>query len=172
MFNMSSGKAVEMSLDQLMKTPADDIPRYLKIKDAVVPAGSYVEFRKSKSNSLQNIYYPVYPGTVAVGDDSQLAKLVINDSHVTDSDLDSTGTYFSNPKFTIEGKFDNDKLGEDVLKLFTESGLKVSPDAVVLNRGDTGMSTGNAIIISIIGLLVMVISAATFIPEGTLMGMS
>ncbi|GAB3525440.1 RDD family protein [Emticicia fontis] len=60
-FNMASGKPVEMTLDQLFKTPTTDLPRYLKITDAVVPSGSYVEIRKATSNSLQEIYYPVYP---------------------------------------------------------------------------------------------------------------
>jgi hypothetical protein len=196
-FNMSTGTVIEMTLDQLMKTPADEIPRYLKIKDAVVPSGSYVEFRKSKSNSLRGIYYPVYPsnevkidikdiskvvssdsmkvvadssGNVSLMKDTDNinSKLVIYDSHVKDSDLDSTGTYFSNPNFTIEGKYDGEKLGEDVLNLFKESGLNVSPEAVVLNRGDTGMETSKAIMLVILGLLAMFIGVLSFIPEETL----
>jgi hypothetical protein len=196
-FNMVTGKVIEMTLEQLMKTPADDIPRYLKIKDAVVPSGSYVEFRNSRSKILTEIYYPVYPGNAvetdvkdinkvsgkdsmkAVADSSEHissmrntddinSKLVIRDSHVSDSDLGSKGTYFSNRNFTIEGQYDGAKLGEDVQKLFKELGLNVSPEAIVLNRGDSGMDTNKASMLVVFGLLTILIVGLSFIPETTL----
>jgi hypothetical protein len=169
-FNMSSGKAKEMTLAQLLKTPAEEIPRYLKIKDAVVPSGSYVEYRTGKSNSLSSIYYPVFSINEAVNNNETdiMSKLVIHDSHVTDSDLDSTGTYFSNPKFTIEGQYNGDLLDEENIRLFKESGLKVSAEAIVLNRGDTGMATSKASMLVGFGLLTMLIGVLSFIPEGTL----
>ncbi|MEY3241007.1 MAG: hypothetical protein RIR11_2445 [Bacteroidota bacterium] len=196
-FNISTGKVIEMTLDQLLKTPADDIPRYLKIKDAVVPSSSYVEIRSGKSNALTTIYYPVYSSddvTIdiedlnntssndtlkGVVDSTELialmkkaystdSKLVIHDSHVKDADLGSTGTYFSNPEFTIEGKYDGEKLNGIILNLFKESGLNVSPEAIVLSRGDSGMSTNGAVMLVIFGLLTMLIGVSSFIPEATL----
>jgi hypothetical protein len=195
-FNMSADKSISMTLDQLIKTPTEEIPRYLKIKDAVVPSGSYVEFRSGKQNALSGIYYPVYPSaevkfdikdTDKLGGDSAKvildstgklslmkhtdnmnSKLVIHDTHVTDADLDSTGKYFNNPTFSIEGQYDGDKLGEDVLNLFSESGLNVSPDAIVLNRGNKGMGTFEAIFATLAGLFVMLICILSFVPESKL----
>jgi hypothetical protein len=199
-FNLTSGKVIEMTLEQLMKTPVDNIPRYLKIKDAVVPSDSYVEFRKKKRNTLTGIYYPVYPssdleidmnnfsdtndilsndsirifedtlGNISLlkNPDNLFSRLVIHDTHVKDSDLDSTGTYFSNPKFTIEGQYNGDVLTEDVLRIFKESGLNVSSDALVLNRGNTGMDNGKASILVVFGLLIMLLGVISFIPETTL----
>ena len=71
-FNLASGKAIEMTLDQLVKTSKADLPRYLKIKDAVVPSDSYIEI--ADNNSFKEIYYPVYPKN-HVNSDFDIAKL-------------------------------------------------------------------------------------------------
>lgn len=203
-FNMASSKPVEMTLDELFKTPKETLPRYLKIKDAVVPAGSYVETRKGKSNSLQEIYYPVYPsedvkiplselnkeGISNQPEDSKIvvdttgklsivkntdkinAKLVIHDTHIQESDLDSTGKYFSSPDFTIEGKFDGSQLGSDIVKLFTDAGLNIEEDAILLHRGDSGMSTPTATLLALMAALVGILAILTFIPQDTLLKFS
>ncbi|WP_337044749.1 RDD family protein [Emticicia sp. 17c] len=95
-FNIQSGKPVEMTLAEFFKTPAEDLPLYLKIKDAVVPAGSYVHLRKEKTNSLEGIYYPVYPkNEVQASFDfnkvDSLNKVISKDSLAFSIAKDSTG---------------------------------------------------------------------------------
>lgn len=95
-FNLASDKPVELTLDQLFKTPKADLPRYLKIKDAVVPSGSYVYETGGKSNSLKGIYYPVYPDTEVVSNFSaskmdSIQKGLAGDSTAFKIAQDSTG---------------------------------------------------------------------------------
>lgn len=197
-FNLTTRKAIEMTFEELMNTPSDEIPLYLKIKDAVVPSDSYVEFRDSESNSLNSIYYPVYAikdvklnittfknitkyGEIKVVSDSSgnlsalkntnniNSKLVIYDPYVKESELDSTGgTYFNNPNFTIEGEYSKDKISAEVLNLLTESGLNVSPDAIVLKKGFTPAQTSNALLVVIIGSIILILGITSFLPESTL----
>ncbi|MBC7450834.1 MAG: hypothetical protein H7259_05035 [Cytophagales bacterium] len=196
-FNMLSGKPVEISFEDVLHTPTDALPRYMKIIDAVVPSQSYVEKRNAEKNILQGIYYPVYSkeGVLIDADkfsemridsakesfnivmdsanhiairkntDNMLALLVIHDTQVTDSDLDSNGTYFSNPEFTIEGKYVEGILGADVLDLFQQSNLNVDPKAIILERGLTGVSTSNALLILFACSLLIALCLISLIPE-------
>ncbi|RZK14275.1 MAG: RDD family protein [Flavobacterium sp.] len=196
-FNMASDKPIEMTLDELFKTPTADLPRYLRIKDAVVPSGSYIEQRKVKTNILQDIYYPVYPSSVkaklnltnldsiqqalkkdslafSVTNDMSIiqntnkieARLVIHDTHVTDKDLDSA--YFSSSDFTIEGQYDGTTLPNNIKRLLTDENIKISDNALMLKRGEKGMSTSTAIAVIIGAFLMGVLCILTLIPSNTL----
>ncbi|WP_018343450.1 hypothetical protein [Cytophaga aurantiaca] len=197
-FNLTGGKAVEMTFEELMNAPVDQIPRYVKITDAVVPSASYAEFRNSKSNSLSSIYYPVYSskdvkldikelkdamhsGNVQVVADSTgkisvlkntdaiVSKVIIHDPYVKESELDSTGgKYFNNPNFTIEGQYSDEKVSTEVLNLLTEAGINVSPDAIVLNKGYTPSKTINALIAVCIGTIIIALVCLSCLPEKTL----
>ncbi|UTA67662.1 hypothetical protein [Emticicia sp. 21SJ11W-3] len=204
-FNMASGKTVEMSFDQLIKTPKAELPRYLKIKDAVVPSGTYVYERSKKRGTLRGIYYPVYPeqkqsikisgakvdsllkaanvksSSLQNEADSSVsiplmqdyssteAKLVIHDTHVQESDIDdSTGHYFDSPTFSIEGRNSGDAIPDDIKSLFTEDGIKISNDAILLKKGETVMKTSSAIILSVVALIIGVLGILTFFPTNVL----
>lgn len=197
-FNIYSSKPVEVSISELLKTSPENIPRYLKIKDAVVPSGSYVEYRKEKNNSLVGIYYPVYPhesvkinldsvsqlksdnskiiadstGNIAIykNTDNIEANLVIYDTHVLDNDLDSTGTYFNSPTFSIEGQYSGEKLTNETLNLFTSSGLHINANAIVLKRGDKGFSNGAAIGLILLGIFLLITLTLSFVPTQNLIG--
>ncbi len=203
-FLMEADKAVEITLEQLFKTPKDDLPRYIKIKDAVVPASTYVHERNQKYNILMGIYYPVYPKEEAVLDlidqdpnnkkesnaenttslksDSTEnvlimpdvynieARLVIHDRNVQESQLesDSTDNYFNSPTFSIEGKYDGFRLDSETKKLFEEEGIKISKDAIVLNRGDKVMPYYLVFLTLFIALATLILSVASFIHTNAL----
>ncbi len=195
LFNIQSGKPIEMTLEQITTSTKEKLPRYIKIKDAVVPSGMYVEVRKN--TDLEHIYYPVYPkksvevdikdlktikdttsmdlvadstGKLSILKDTKImyARLVIKDGQVNARDLGDKGTYFSNPSFSIEGRYDNSAIGADVMDIFRNGGLNVAPDAILLEKGAASFTTSTALLMILVGFFVILACSLSFVPTATL----
>lgn len=182
-------KPVEMSFQQLINTPKEDIPRYIRITDAVAGT-SYVSSRTKRSDKLNSIYYPVYPNwelnnleglnlnsksdSVIVSADSLgnisysinpkylYASLIILDDQVDDESLNFT--YFTNSSLTIEGQYQKHSLDDEIMYLFTKQGLKISSEAIILHKNIKILNISVAYLILVLGLTLMALIIFSFLP--------
>jgi len=196
-FNLSndSSESVKMTIPQLLKTPKESLPRYIKITDAITPSNSVVEVKRKKS-SLE-IFYPVYPlkdisvseedieESIAEGDtvqnsflvdstgniistkkrDNLVAKLVINDKKPS-NDYEKE---LSSSKFSIEGRFTDASIPDDVLNIFKRENIKISSDVIVLERGESSMSLSMAIKEGTFCLVIAILSIISFFSHNTIL---
>lgn len=196
-FNLSndSSESVKMTIPQLLKTPKESLPRYIKITDAITPSNSVVEVKRKKS-SLE-IFYPVYPlkdisvseedieESIAEGDtvqnsflvdstgniistkkrDNLVAKLVINDKKPS-NDYEKE---LSSSKFSIEGRFTDASIPDDVLNIFKRENIKISSDVIVLERGENSMSLSMAIKEGTFCLVIAILSIISFFSHNTIL---
>jgi hypothetical protein len=127
---------------------------------------------KRGDTTLSSVSYPVYSKTEiqknpnATSDDLT-ASVVVKDAEVTQKMLDSN-TYFSDSTFSIQGQFDGTIIDDETTKLLTESGYKVSKNAIVLNRGKSPMSMTSSLIWSILAALFALINILSLLPVNTL----
>ena len=190
LFNLASEKPFEMTFDEIVKTPKEDLPRYIKIKPPIIPSGSYVYEKAEKSTILQIIYYPVYPeiesdskidSTLKTVADSSLsisllqdfdniqAQIVIRDNYAkVDESDDSLRHYFESLNFSAEGRYDWEPLPDDIRTLFEDGDVKLSEDVILLKKGEKGLKTSTAIWVIILSIGVGLISASSFIPTSVL----
>lgn len=196
-FNLSndSSESVKMTIPQLLKTPKESLPRYIKITDAITPSNSVVEVQRKKS-SLE-IFYPVYPlkdisvseedieESIAEGDtvqnsflvdstgniistkkrDNLVAKLVINDKN-PGNDYEKN---LSSSKFSIEGRFTDASIPDDVLNIFKRENIKISSDVIVLERGESSMSLLMAIKLGTFCMVIAILSIISFFSHNTIL---
>jgi hypothetical protein len=166
-FNIQRGNAPTISLSQLKKLAYGDIPRYFSISEAVVPSTSYVKVSKKKNNgqeSFRYIYYPVFPASSGDSSTANHAYVVVKDFHATENELKSN-QYFTSGSFKIEGKFSGDRITSEIKKLFTDGGIEIESDAIILERDSEPWSSVLCILFILLGMLTCAWICISFIPE-------
>ena len=165
-FNLEQSNIPSFSIDELKQMSDNQIPRYLTIKDAVIPSGSYIrEAKKSRLGveTLQDIVYPVYPES---NDSSahEAAYVVVKDSKVNEDELKS-GNYFNSPQFFIGGRFSNERIPESMRQMFEQHEIPVSQNAILIEKNEVPMSFVQSLIISILGILLSVWLILSFLQK-------
>ncbi|XDD49757.1 hypothetical protein AB3N59_15435 [Leptospira sp. WS92.C1] len=161
-FHSAKKNKTEFTFAEFVATPADQIPRYIQIKDGVVPANHYVI--STKKNRLQHITYPV--ATLAKGNIKHV-KVIVKDSDVTQEALDN-GTYFSSPEFTIEGRFKDTTLDSESEKIYKDMGYTLDDNLYMIERGSEPLGFFPALGLAIAFSLITILIAVSFIPETTM----
>ncbi|TGM60193.1 hypothetical protein [Leptospira adleri] len=151
-FNSEKKNRKEFTFEEFVSTPADQIPRYVKIKD-VVPAYDYVEF--SKHDRLESIAFMV---TSLEKAGSKNVKVIVKDSDVTQEEFDNS-TYFSSLSFSIEGRFSDDALfGDRAVSFYKNKGYVLDRPVYLIERGDEPLG-----LIPALGLMIAVLIFEIFI---------
>ncbi|MBW0435267.1 hypothetical protein [Leptospira yasudae] len=158
-FHSAKKNKTEFTFSEFVSTPADQIPRYIKIKDGVVPANNYVI--STKKNRLQHITYPV--ATIDQSG-SKKVKVIVKDSDVTQEELDN-GTYFSSPTFAIEGRFNDTSLDSESEKIYKDMGYTLDDRLYVIERGSEPLGFFPALAIAVFFALLGFFIAGSFLPE-------
>lgn len=188
-FNLEIKNPKTYTIEELQKTSKENLPRYIVVKDAQAMQASqslgvdsvdgsdiklmsynYVIQQRVKKGdtSLSYILYPVYSkAVIAKSADTDAASItsyvVMKDAHVTEKELEGD-KYFSDSAFSINGKFDGDVIDEESHKILSESGYKVSKDAIILERGNTPMSLTSSIILTLVALLISALVILSLLP--------
>ncbi|PJZ53921.1 hypothetical protein [Leptospira adleri] len=151
-YNYEKKNRKEFTFEEFVSTPADQIPRYVKIKD-VVPAYDYVEF--SKHDRLESIAFMV---TSLEKAGSKNVKVIVKDSDVTQEEFDNS-TYFSSLSFSIEGRFSDDALfGDRAVSFYKSKGYVLDRPVYLIERGDEPLG-----LIPALGLMIAVLIFEIFI---------
>ncbi|AYV56537.1 hypothetical protein CH370_08725 [Leptospira kmetyi] len=156
-FHSAKNNKTEFTFAEFIATPADKIPRYIKIKDGVVPANNYVI--STKKERLQHITYPVATANSGL----EKVKVIVKDSAVTQEALDD-GTYFSSPTFAIEGRFNDTSLDLESQKIYKDMGYVLDDHLYLIERGSEPIGFFPALGLAIVSLFLGLFIAATFIP--------
>ncbi|RHX85492.1 hypothetical protein [Leptospira stimsonii] len=161
-FHSAKDHKTEFTFVEFVSTPADRIPRYIKIKDGVVPANNYVI--STKKDRLQHITYPVATLDQA---GSKHVKVIVKDSAVTQEELDN-GTYFSSPEFAIEGRFNDTSLDSESEKIYKDMGYVLDTPIYLIERGSEPLGFFPALGLAILALIFGIFAAASLLPESVL----
>ncbi|TGM60194.1 hypothetical protein [Leptospira adleri] len=161
-FHSAKNNKTEFTFVEFVSTPADQIPRYIKIKDGVVPANNYVI--STKKDRLQHITYPV---TTLDKTGTKHVKVIVKDSSVTQEELDD-GTYFSSPSFSIEGRFNDTSLDSESEKIYKDMGYVLDSPIFLIERGSEPLGFFPALGLAIAALIFGIFVAASLLPESIL----
>jgi hypothetical protein len=191
-FNLEVKNPKKFTVNQLKTKNPDTLSKYIVLTDAQLMQVTYVDSSeiddtasyyetynyviqqkiKRGDTSMSYITYPIYSLTQlnenpeATSMDLE-SHVVVEDSRVTEKELEND-EYFRDSKFSVMGQCDGKKIDDETHKLLTESGYKISKEAIVLRRGNTPMTLANSIIFSILASLLAILMSLTLIPENVL----
>jgi hypothetical protein len=166
-FNIKQKQPKELSIAEISSMSDSDIPRYIEVKEAVVPKGGYIKVTKRKYGVelLDHICYPVYQINSDTTKDGK-AFILVKDFHAKKDELEN-GTYF-NSLFRIGGKFEGDRVTSQDVKLLEDHGINIDSNAIVIIKDSVALSFGVSILISILCIIVILVIAFSFFSRRTM----
>lgn len=164
-FHFDNNGIPELTFDELLKLPKENIPKYIKLKEAVVGNDFYIEQRKKKTNELKRVYYPVFPITDTLKTN---AKIIVKSRNIVEKDLNEDSYYFS-IEFNLIGEYVGDFLDSESKDLLTLAGMNVDENLFVVWRDKMPYSFIGSIIFFIIIFALVLLILFSFILTKTKM---
>ena len=167
-FNLEMANPKEFTVEELEKTPKEEIPRYLRVKDVMIFSDSYVESFNKKSGTLQAITYPIFSlsAVQSLGEDAKNIRvsLLIYDSSVTREQVED-GSYFENLGDVVEGKYSGDAVSSEIKNMFADGGYILNKNAIELRRGATPWGYAACIAAMLGALAAWLLIGYSFVPS-------
>jgi hypothetical protein len=160
-----------ITMGDFLKTSADSAVLQQMDALAKVELYQYVISQRIKKGdtSIAYVVYPVYSTKVIAENPGKNAsdlevKVVVKDSKYT-KHHEENDDYFTDAKFSIEGKYDQDSnYGEEIREL-KNSGFLINDGVIVLDKGQTAMGWPGLIFLTLLGVFVVIFTSLSFFPE-------
>jgi len=117
-----------MSIEDIAKTPNDELPRYIKLQNVAMASSAYVATENEETGAILDASYPVYSLEQLANYDtlnplSLMTHVIIKDKNFNE---DSLGFIMN-----VEGVYDNESFAE-TMNIFASNDINVSADAILL----------------------------------------